>query len=86
MHVNARLDDAQAAKFRQLQSSLRISASEVVRQALDLLHKEQRKGKGTKTRALLASNFVGCAEGPEDLSSRYKQHLTQALEDQHGHR
>ena len=86
MRVNARLDDARTAKLRQLQSSLRINASEVVKLALDLLHKEQCEGMGAKTKALLASDFVGCAEGPENLSSRYKQQLTQALEDKHGPR
>ena len=86
MRINARLDDARAAKLRQLQSSLRIGASEVVKRALDLLHKEQCQGHGAKTKALLASDFVGCAEGPEDLSSRYKQHLAQALADKHGPR
>ncbi len=75
MRVNARLDDARAAKFRQLQSSLRVGASEVVKQALDLLHKEQCEGQGAKTKALLASDFVGCADGAEDMSSRYKRHL-----------
>ena len=84
MRVNAKLDDAQAAKFRRLQSALGISASEVVKRALDLLHKEHCEGKGAKTKAPLASDFVGCTEGPEDLSSRYKRHLTQGLENKHG--
>ena len=86
MRVNARLDERRAAKLHQLQSSLRVSASEVVKRALDVLHKEQCEGEGAKTKALLSSNFVGCADGPEDLSSRYKQHFTQALEDKHGPR
>ena len=86
MRVNARLDEDRAAKLLQLQSSLRVSASEVVKRALDVLHKEQCEGGGARTEALLSSNFVGCADGPEDLSSRYKQHLAQALEDKHGPR
>ena len=61
-----------------------VGTSEVVKQALDLLHKEQYEGQGAKTKALLASDFVGCADGAEDLSSRYKRHLTQALEEKHG--
>ncbi len=84
MRVNARLDEERAAKLHRLQSSLRVSASEVVKRALDVLHKEQCEGGGAKTQALLSSGFVGCAQGPEDLSSRYKQHLTQALEGKHG--
>lgn len=76
MRVNARLDEARAAKLQQLQSSLGVSASEVIKRALDALHKEQCEGGGAKTQALLSSDFVGCADGPEDLSSRYKQYLT----------
>ena len=86
MRVNARLDEARAAKLRQLKSSLRVSASEVVKRALDVLHKEQCEGSGAKTKTLLASDFVGCADGPADLSSRYKQHLTEALEAKHSPR
>ena len=37
MRVNARLDDARAAKLRQLQSSLRVGASEVVKPFRNLL-------------------------------------------------
>ena len=61
-----------------------VDTSEAVKQALALLHKEQYEGQGAKTKALLASDFVGCADGAEDLSSRYKRHLTQALEEKHG--
>lgn len=86
MRVNARLDEERVAKLHQLQSSLRTNASEVVKRALDLLHKEQCEGMGRKTKALLASDFVGCAEGPEDLSSRYKQGFSEALEEKHGPR
>lgn len=62
----------QHRKLRQLQSSMRVSASEIVKRTLDLLHKEQCEGMGSRTRALLSSDFVG-AHGPEDLSSSYKQ-------------
>ena len=86
MRVNAKLDAERAAKLHQLQSSLRVSASEVVRRALDVLHRQQCEGGGARTQALLFSDFVGCAQGPERLSSGYKQHLMQALEGKHGAR
>ena len=72
MLANARLDEGSTAKLRQLQSSMRVSASEIVKRTLDLLHKEQCEGMGSRTRALLSSDFVG-AHGPEDLPSSYKQ-------------
>lgn len=78
MRVNASLDEARAAKLQQLQSSLGVSTSEIIGRALDALHKEQCEDGGAKTQALLSSDFVGCADGPEDLSSRYKQNLAQA--------
>ena len=51
MRVNVKLDEARAAKLQQLQSSLGMTASEVIRQALDALHKEQCEGGGAKTQA-----------------------------------
>lgn len=39
MRVNARLDEGRTAKLCQLQSSVRVSASETVKRTLDLLHK-----------------------------------------------
>ncbi len=37
-----------------------------------------------KISAFLSSGFVGCAEGPADLSERYKEYLTEGLERKHG--
>ena len=41
MRVNARLDDERAEKLRQLQSLTRLSASEIVKRAIDLLYRQQ---------------------------------------------
>ena len=62
----------------------RLSASEIVKQAIDLLHRQHASRSRKKLDALLSSDFVGCAEGPEDLASRYKQYLTRELEHKHG--
>ena len=45
---------------------------------------EQAGRSREKLDALLSSDFVGCAEGPEDLAGRYKQYLTRDLENKHG--
>ena len=84
MRINARLDDERAEKLRQLQSVTRLSASEIVKWAIDLLHRQQAGRSREKLDALLSSDFVGCAEGPKDLASRYKQYLTRDLEHKHG--
>ena len=62
----------------------RLSASEIVKQAIDLLHRQHASRSRKKLDALLSSDFVGCAEGPEDLASRYNQYLTRELEHKHG--
>ena len=41
MRINARLDDERAEKLRQLQSLTRLSTSEIVKRAIDLLHRQQ---------------------------------------------
>ena len=76
MRINARLDDARAEKLQQLQSLMRLSASEIVKRAIDLLHRQQVRRSREKLDALLSSDFVGCAQGPDDLAGRYKQYLT----------
>ncbi len=84
MRVNARLDDERAEKLRQLQSLTRLSTSEIVKRALDLLHSQQSERSRGKLDALLSSNFVGCAEGPADLASQYKRYLIRDLEEKYG--
>ena len=84
MRVNARLDDERAEKLRQLQSLTRLSAREIVKRAIDLLHRHQSGRSRDKLDALLSSDFVGCATGPADLASQYKRYLTRDLEDKHG--
>ena len=37
-----------------------------------------------KISAFLSSGFVGCAEGPADLSERHREYLTEGLERKHG--
>lgn len=84
MRINARLDDERVEKLRQLQSTTRLSTSEILKRAIDVLHRQHAGQSREKLDALLASGFVGCAEGPEELASQYKQYLTHDLEHKHG--
>ena len=84
MRINARLDDERAEKLKQLQSMTRLSVSEIVKRAIDLLHRQQVRPSRERLDALLSSDFVGCAEGPVDLADRYKNYLTQDLGEEHG--
>lgn len=40
---------------------------------------EQKSGK--RLQQLLQSDFIGCAEGSEDLSTDYKKRLSESLEE-----
>ena len=84
MRINARLDDDRVEKLKQLQSLTQLSASEIVKRAIDLLYRQQAGRPREKLNALLSSDFVGCAEGPEDLATRYKHYLTRDIENKHG--
>ena len=84
MRINAILDDERAEKLRQLQSLTRLSASEIVKRAIDLLYRHQSRRSRDKLKALLSSDFVGCAEGPADLASQCKRYLIRDLEGKHG--
>ena len=84
MRVNARLDEARAAKLAELQALTEQSASDVLKQAIDCLHKERTADARKRLDGLLSSDFVGCVEGPPDLAEDYKRHLTDSLSDKHG--
>ena len=84
MRINARLDDERAEKLRQLQVSTQLGISEIVRRAIDLLHRQQAERSRKKVDDLLSSDFIGCAEGPEDLAGNYKRYLTESLSGKHG--
>ena len=84
MRINARLDSERTNKLRQIQALTGLTASDVVKQAIDLLYQQESRYARHRLNALLSSGFVGCAEGPEDLASQYKRYLTSDLEEKHG--
>ena len=84
MKISVRLDDDRAEKLKQLQASTCLGVSEVVKRAIDLLHRQETERCQKEIGDLLSSDFVGCAEGPEDLASDYKRYLTRSLDGKHG--
>ena len=84
MRINARLDQARERKLREIQSATGLTTSEVVKQGLDLVHRECVREPKARLEALLSSGFVGCADGPADLATDYKRHLTEHLDRKHG--
>lgn len=78
--LNARIDAELAAKLRALEASTGKSTSDVVREAVELYHRqvvETAQGADAFTRV----GFVGIAAGRESLSSDVKGELTRILDE-----
>jgi hypothetical protein len=85
MRVNARLDGASGRKLAYLERQTGWSISEIVRKALDAYYSHFKSSKGEPRAVLERSGFIGCADGPRELSNTYKDHLP-GLSNKHGHR
>jgi hypothetical protein len=85
MRINARLDDVRSRKLAYLERETGWSVSRIVRTAIDTYYRALRRAKADPASALKNSGFVGCAEGPSDLSVAYKNEL-RSLSVKHGHR
>jgi len=79
IRINARLSGDDAACFQELLESSGMSASDLLRAALREYHAAHVRSPRDPL-ALLAG-FIGSGEGPEDLSARYKDYLSESLED-----
>ena len=75
MCVSAMFDEAGAKKLKHLQSLTGQSASDVLKRAVDLLYAQKAVHARDKVEAILTSDFIGCAVGPEDLADQYKDYL-----------
>ena len=85
MRINARLDKSTQEQLDYLRTTTRQSVTEIVRQGLSLYYQQIKSQSEGGTRRLLESDFIGCCEGPEDLSSDYKRYLQQGTAEKHGH-
>ena len=81
IRINARLTGEDAKRFRELQRREGLSASDLLRDALREYHAAHTKPVRDAASLLEASGFLGGGDGPEDLSTRYKSYLTEALEE-----
>lgn len=84
--INARLDERRSAKLESLLRSGDMGVSDVVKRGIDLVYEEKRRRAGNAWEVLSKSGFIGAGSGPEDLSERYKEALTESLESKHGDR
>jgi hypothetical protein len=82
--VNARLTEDDARKLGYLSKHEAKSVSEVIRAAIQRYYRDTRAGKASASG--LIEEFIGCGEAEPDLSTNYKQHLTEYLLRKHGYR
>ena len=84
--INARLDKELARKVSLVQKRTRRSLSLIVQESLTR-YCDAELGEGGEPLSILKSaGFVGCADGPEALSTDYKKELTGSLGRKHDHR
>lgn len=85
MRVTARLDDeaqGYVEKIKHLKGLDTVTA--VIKYALqDAANSLEPKQPGSKMKALLNSEFIGSGDGPEDLSTNYKDYLYRGLKEKH---
>lgn len=80
IRINARLTGEDAKRFAELQKREGLSASDLLREALREYHAARARPRADAAALLARSGFVGSFDGPEDLSERYKDYLTDAIE------
>lgn len=83
MRINARLDDEDVLKLEALKQLDHHTTTEIVKEAIDVLYRQKLIHPNGSIRALLESDFVGCAEGPEDGSQSYKQDVMDYVDAKH---
>ena len=86
MRISARLDEERSQRLEFLSRVTNQGTTEVVKQAIDRYYAEVQCARARPIEIFEATGFFGSGEGPEDLSSRYKQYLAESPADQHGHR
>lgn len=86
MRINARLDEQSEQDLLFIKEKTGETVTQIIKELLTTKAEYLRaKHKpGSKMQALLQSDFVGCAEGPEDLSVNYKEYFYQGLKEKHG--
>lgn len=86
MRINARLDEDHRRKLEHLMRATESRVSDVIKQAIDALYDRVEQSGGHPEELLARSGFVGCGEGPEDLSIQYKEELKETIAVKHDHR
>jgi len=78
VRINARLSGDDAVRFQELLENSGLSASDLLRAALREYHAIH--ARSPRDPLSLLAGFIGSGEGPKDLSVRYKDYLSESLE------
>ena len=83
MRINARLEEEDVRKLEALKQLDHHTTTEIIKEAINLLYRQKMVHPKGSIRALLESDFVGCAEGPENGSQTYKQDVMDYVDAKH---
>ena len=78
--------DDRKRKLEQLMRTTGSTVGDMIKQAIDALYERVQRGEGKSKDRLMDSGFVGCADGPRDLSVSYKDRWETSIRSGHGHR
>jgi len=78
--VNARFDAETARKLDELMRAKKLNVTEALKRAIEALHRTvANERRPTPYEVALKVGLIGCAEGPEDLSTNSKRYLYEYL-------
>lgn len=78
MKISAQLDADLTDKMKYLMRSRGESVSDIIKASIEEYY-ERCKGQADSAQILEQTGFIGCAEGPVDLSENYKEYLDDDL-------
>lgn len=84
IRINARLTGEDARRFIELtQGEGGLAASDLLRDALREYYARHAKARPNAYELMRTSGYIGGFDAPADLSSRYKDYLTQTLDEKY---
>jgi hypothetical protein len=84
LRINARLDPETASELHSLVKAGGQTVTEVIKNAIHCYYRQQTERASLPALELFRSvGLIGCTDGPQDLSSRYKDDLGESLAQKH---
>ena len=85
MRINARLDPEHSQKLEQLRKYTKLSVSDIVKRAIDVMYAQQTADPKMKLKTLLNSDFIGCFSDEPDLSENSEDIAQRILSNKDSH-